>query len=64
MTIHIENGGKRTKERSKSTVVREMVRLRAALGHTRQPFPRSTDAAWQHALETRLRLPTSVKNST
>lgn len=41
---------KRTKERSKSTVNRDMVPLRAALGMVLKPGAPNTDAAWQEAL--------------
>lgn len=41
---------KRTKERSKSTVNRDMVPLRAALGSVLKPGAPNTDAAWQEAL--------------
>lgn len=41
---------KRTKERSKSTVNRDMVPLRAALGMVLKPGDPNTDAAWQEAL--------------
>lgn len=41
---------KRMKERSKSTVNRDMVPLRAALGMVLKPGAPNTDAAWQEAL--------------
>lgn len=41
---------KRIKERSKSTVNRDMVPLRAALGMVLKPGAPNTDAAWQEAL--------------
>ena len=41
---------KRMKERSKSTVNRDMVPLRAALGMVLTPGAPNTDAAWQEAL--------------
>jgi integrase len=41
---------KRMKERSKSTVNRDMVPLRAALGMVLSPGAPNTDAAWQEAL--------------
>jgi len=41
---------KLTKERSKSTVNRDMVPLRAALGMVLKPGAPNTDAAWQEAL--------------
>jgi integrase len=41
---------KRTKERSQSTVNRDMVPLRAALGLVLKPGAPNTDAAWQEAL--------------
>lgn len=41
---------KRMKERSRSTVNRDMVPLRAALGLVLQPGAPNTDAAWQEAL--------------
>lgn len=43
-------GEKRTKERSPSTVNRDMVPLRAALGRLITPGTPNTDAAWQEAL--------------
>ncbi|QZH74142.1 MAG: tyrosine-type recombinase/integrase [Erythrobacter sp.] len=45
-----KDGDKRTKERSKSTVNRDMVPLRAALGQVLKPGAPNTDAAWQEAL--------------
>lgn len=45
-----KEGEKRTKERSKATVNRDMVPLRAALGHVLKPGAPNTDAAWQEAL--------------
>ncbi|MCP5388344.1 MAG: tyrosine-type recombinase/integrase [Novosphingobium sp.] len=45
-----KKGEKRTKERSKSTVNRDMVPLRAALGQVLKPGAPNTDAAWQEAL--------------
>lgn len=45
-----ENDKKRMKERSKSTVNRDMVPLRAALGMVLKPGAPNTDAAWQEAL--------------
>lgn len=44
------NGEKRWKERSKSTVNRDMVPLRAALMQVLKPGAPNTDAAWQEAL--------------
>ncbi len=44
-------GEKVTKERSKSTVNRDMVPLRAALGAVLAPGAPGTDAAWQEALK-------------
>lgn len=41
---------RRMKERARSTVNRDMVPLRAALGMVLQPGAPSTDAAWQEAL--------------
>ncbi|MFL0357485.1 tyrosine-type recombinase/integrase [Erythrobacter sp. GH1-10] len=41
---------KRWKERAKSTVNRDMVPLRAALGMVLKPVAPNTDAAWQEAL--------------
>ena len=46
-----KGGEKRTKERSKATVNRDMVPLRAALGQFLTPGPPNTDAAWQEALK-------------
>lgn len=43
-------GEKRWKERAKSTVNRDMVPLRAALGMVLKPGAPNTDAAWQEAL--------------
>ncbi|QIG54754.1 tyrosine-type recombinase/integrase [Altererythrobacter sp. BO-6] len=45
-----ESDKKRMKERSKSTVNRDMVPLRAALGMVLKPGSPNTDAAWQEAL--------------
>lgn len=45
-----KKGEKRTKERAKSTVNRDMVPLRAALGMVLKPGAPNTDAAWQEAL--------------
>jgi site-specific recombinase XerD len=45
-----KGGEKRTKARSKSTVNRDMVPLRAALGRVLSPGTPNTDAAWQEAL--------------
>ena len=45
-----KNGEKRWKERSKSTVNRDMVPLRAALMQVCKPGAPNTDAAWQEAL--------------
>lgn len=45
-----EAGKKRMKERSESTVNRDMVPLRAALGMVLKPGAPNTDAAWQEAL--------------
>jgi len=45
-----KKGEKRTKERSKSTVNRDMVPLRAALGQVLKLGAPNTDAAWQEAL--------------
>jgi len=44
-------GEKRTKSRSQSTVNRDMVPLRAALGRVLSPGAPNTDAAWQEALK-------------
>lgn len=44
-------GEKRWKERAKSTVNRDMVPLRAALGQVLKPGAPNTDAAWQEALK-------------
>lgn len=46
-----KNGEKLTKARSKSTINRDMVPLRAALGRVLSPGNPSTDAAWQEALK-------------
>jgi integrase len=46
-----KGGQKRTKDRSKSTVNRDMVPLRAALGRMLPPGNPNTDAAWQDALK-------------
>lgn len=46
-----KEGEKRWKERAKSTVNRDMVPLRAALGRVLTPGPPNTDAAWQEALK-------------
>lgn len=45
-----KEGEKRTKERAKSTVNRDMVPLRAALGQVLMAGAPNTDAAWQEAL--------------
>lgn len=45
-----KGGEKRTKERSQSTVNRDMVPLRAALGQVLKQGAPNTDAAWQEAL--------------
>ncbi|MCK0097827.1 tyrosine-type recombinase/integrase [Qipengyuania sp. S6317L1] len=45
-----KKGVKRWKERAKSTVNRDMVPLRAALGQVLKPGAPNTDAAWQEAL--------------
>ena len=45
-----KKGEKRWKERAKSTVNRDMVPLRAALGMVLKPGSPNTDAAWQEAL--------------
>lgn len=45
-----KGGETRTKERSKSTINRDMVPLRAALGQVLVPGAPNTDAAWQEAL--------------
>lgn len=45
-----KDGEPRTKERSKATVNRDMVPLRAALGQLLRPGAPKTDAAWQEAL--------------
>lgn len=46
-----KGGEKRTRPRSKSTVNRDMVPLRAALGRVLPPGMPNTDAAWQEALK-------------
>ena len=46
-----KEGGKRWKERAKSTVNRDMVPLRAALGRVLTAGSPNTDAAWQEALK-------------
>ncbi len=46
-----KEGGKRWKERAKSTVNRDMVPLRAALRLVLTPGSPNTDAAWQEALK-------------
>lgn len=46
-----KDGAKRTKVRSASTVNRDMVPLRAALGQVLTPGAPNTDAAWQEALK-------------
>lgn len=46
-----KTGEKRWKERSKSTVNRDMTPLRAALGRVLTLGPRNTEAAWQEALK-------------
>jgi integrase len=46
-----KKGEKRWKERAKSTVNRDMVPLRAALGQVLKPGAPNTDAAWQEALK-------------
>jgi integrase len=46
-----KRGEKRTKPRSLSTVNRDMVPLRAALGRVLSPGAPNTDAAWQEALK-------------
>lgn len=46
-----QGGETRTKPRSKSTVNRDMVPLRAALGRILTPGAPNTDAAWQEALK-------------
>lgn len=45
-----KKGEKRWKERAKSTVNRDMVPLRAALGMVLKPGAPNTDAAWQEAM--------------
>lgn len=46
-----KGGERRTRERAKSTVNRDMVPLRAALMQVLTPGPPNTDAAWQEALK-------------
>lgn len=46
-----KKGERRWKERSKSTINRDMVPLRAALGQVLKPGAPNTDAAWQEALK-------------
>ena len=46
-----KKGEKRFKERAKSTVNRDMVPLRAALGRVLTPGSPNTDAAWQESLK-------------
>ncbi|MCK0099844.1 tyrosine-type recombinase/integrase [Qipengyuania sp. S6317L1] len=46
-----KKGEKRWKERARSTVNRDMVPLRAALGMVLKPGAPNTDAAWQEALK-------------
>lgn len=46
-----KKGKKRTKPRSDSTINRDMVPLRAALGRFLSPGAPNTDAAWQEALK-------------
>lgn len=46
-----KHGEKRWKKRAKSTVNRDMVPLRAALGRVLTPGAPNTDAAWQEALK-------------
>ena len=46
-----KGGEKRTRPRAKSTVNRDMVPLRAALGRVLPPGMPNTDAAWQEALK-------------
>lgn len=46
-----KEGRKRTKPRSKSTINRDMVPVRAALGQVLVPGAPNTDAAWQEALK-------------
>jgi integrase len=46
-----KKGEKRTKARSASTINRDMVPLRAALGRVLSPGAPNTDAAWQEALK-------------
>lgn len=48
-----KKGDQRTKLRSASTVNRDMVPIRAALGHVLSPGTPNTDAAWQEALKPR-----------
>lgn len=45
-----KHGEKKTKQRAKSTINRDMVPLRAALGAVLSPGAPGTDAAWQEAL--------------
>ena len=51
MVTRSKEGAKRWKERAKSTVNRDMVPMRAALGRVLTPGPPNTDAAWQEALK-------------
>lgn len=51
MVSRNKEGEKRTKERAKATVNRDMVPLRAALGAVLTPGAPGTDAAWQAALK-------------
>lgn len=46
-----KKGTKRTKQRSNSTINRDMVPMRAALGQVLVPGAPNTDAAWQEALK-------------
>ena len=50
MVTRNKGGEKLTKQRSNSTVNRDMVPLRAALGQVLKPGVPNTDAAWQEAL--------------
>ena len=50
MVTRNKNGAKLWKERAKSTVNRDMVPLRAALGQVLKQGAPNTDAAWQEAL--------------
>jgi len=50
MVTRNKTGAKLWKERAKSTVNRDMVPLRAALGQVLKPGAPNTDAAWQEAL--------------